>query len=314
MFCIFTKELKMIVIKLENVKSTVDTHLPELEQKLTVKYPKYWFSPKFKAGLWDGKIHFLNLKTGKFPTGLLHIVVEYLKEKKLEYQIIDNRKNPFLENVAVLDPKMLHGITLREDQLDAIRKCLECGRGVIHMPTGTGKAQPIDAKVYTPNGVVQLDSIKPRDIILTPKGEKTSVIAVFPQGQMPVYKITFSNNDTVECTEEHLWKVYSRVNKMKPKIMSLKNIIKKYKSINGRFTHQIALSEKLIFKKKNVLIYPYLMGILLGDGSLTQNSVRLSSADEEILEWIRNSLNTDYKLKHSGQYDYYIARKKRRRN
>jgi len=131
----------MITIKLENVKSIIDTNLPKLEQKLTVKYPNYWFSPKFKAGIWDGKVHFLNLKTGKFPTGLLHIVIEYLKEENLDYKIIDNRKNPFSKTGIVLDPKMLHGITLREDQLIAIKTCLKCGRGVIHMPTGTGKTE-----------------------------------------------------------------------------------------------------------------------------------------------------------------------------
>lgn len=130
----------MITIRLENVKSVIDTPTSELYQKLTTEYPKYWFSPKFKKHLWDGMVHFLSMKTGKFPTGLLHIVVEHLEEKKLEYKIIDNRKNPGLE-IEKVDSEMLYGIRLREDQIDAINKCLENIRGVVHMPTGTGKTE-----------------------------------------------------------------------------------------------------------------------------------------------------------------------------
>ena len=137
------RDLLMITIRIRNVKSVIDKHLPLLEEKLSTLHPKYWHSTKYNEGTWDGRTHFLDLKTGKFPTGHLHLVTEWLIEEELEYQIIDERKEIVvdMEMLKLVRPEMLHGITLREDQLSAITAGIVHCRGVIQMPTGTGKTE-----------------------------------------------------------------------------------------------------------------------------------------------------------------------------
>ena len=39
----------------------------------------YYFMPKFKAGVWDGKVHFME-KNGKIPIGLIHLACKFVKQ------------------------------------------------------------------------------------------------------------------------------------------------------------------------------------------------------------------------------------------
>ena len=65
------------------------------------------------------------------------------------------------------------------------------------------------------------------------------------------------------------------------------------------------------FNPQPVPMDPYLLGVLIGDGGLTcvhQGQIRLSSADDEILEQVMAALPTDYYLSHIAGYDYRITR------
>jgi len=135
----------MITIKVRNVKSQLSNYTLGLEEKLSCWWPKYWHSTKYKDGLWDGQTHFLDIMTGKFPTGLLHIVEGYFREEGTDFQIVDERgyDRDLIDSGRIwsVHKDLLHGITLRQDQLDAIIDAVNNFRGVIHMPTGTGKTE-----------------------------------------------------------------------------------------------------------------------------------------------------------------------------
>ena len=77
---------------------------------------------------------------------------------------------------------------------------------------GVGKAQPLTAKIKTPDGWTTMGNIKLGDIISTPNGETTSVIGIYPQGEIDTYKIEFIDGRKTECSGEHLWKVWTRKN------------------------------------------------------------------------------------------------------
>ena len=55
---------------------------------------------------------------------------------------------------------------------------------------GTGKAQPLTSKVFTPNGYKLMGEIEIGDEVLTLNG-KANVIGVYPQGELDIYKISF---------------------------------------------------------------------------------------------------------------------------
>lgn len=132
------------VITIGNVFSQMNDYPPGLEEQLTVTHPNYWFSPQYRAHLWDGKTHFLKLTpTVHFPTGLLFIVTEFFQRTGLEYTILDPRP-PIVYTKQMLEPvpdKLLNGITLRDYQIVAIEEALRKQCGVLELPTGSGKTE-----------------------------------------------------------------------------------------------------------------------------------------------------------------------------
>src|SRR3954470_22534061 len=55
-------------------------------------------------------------------------------------------------------------------------------------PAGTGKAQPLTAKVITPGGYTLMGDIKIGDEISTPDGNTARVSGVYPQGVKEIFK------------------------------------------------------------------------------------------------------------------------------
>lgn len=91
---------------------------------------------------------------------------------------------------------------------------------------GSGKAQPLDAKVLTPDGYKEMKDINLGDYVIDGTGKKSKVIGVFPQEEQPIYKVDFSDNTSTECSLDHLWNVKT-IESNKWETLSLKDILKK---------------------------------------------------------------------------------------
>lgn len=75
---------------------------------------------------------------------------------------------------------------------------------------GVGKAQPLDAKVLTPNGWRRMGDLAVGDALVGSSGQSIRVIGVFEQGMRAVWRIKTKDYVTKElrtttCCEEHLW-------------------------------------------------------------------------------------------------------------
>lgn len=96
--------------------------------------------------------------------------------------------------------------------------------------TGTGKAEPNYRRIPTPNGYIHMGDIKIGDKIFGSKGELIEVTGVYPRGIKDVYKITFEDGRTAECSNDHLWTV--KIGKFKYTTLPLRYILRMYKLIN----------------------------------------------------------------------------------
>lgn len=81
-------------------------------------------------------------------------------------------------------------------------------------PSGTGKAQPLDALIKTPatknnpSGWCRMGDIKVGDWVSTPDGGAAIVDGVFPQGKRRTYTIATTDGRQTEASDNHLWAVY----------------------------------------------------------------------------------------------------------
>ncbi len=192
---------------------------------------------------------------------------------------------------------------------------------IVHGSAGTGKAQPVDEPILTPNGFVRMGDIKVGDLVVSVDGNPTKVLGVFPQGDKEIYRIEFSDGTFTECCEEHLWitqteqdrfaktkiKGKSYSSPRKGQVRSTKQIMETLLGHDGRMNHSIPLCSPVEFKEKHLKVDPYMMGILLGDGGIKYDTIVLSTSDNEILEYFQTHLDSTLKIEHRSKYDFSIA-------
>jgi ATP-dependent DNA helicase RecG len=158
---------------------------------------------------------------------------------------------------------------------------------------GSGKAQPLDSLVLTPQGFRRMGDIAVGDEVVVPTGELATVDGVFPQGERDVWRIVQSDGTSVECDDDHLWIVATSCAWHRgdaPKVMTTREIRMDTFKANGSSKWYIPPAAPVdLDDGVDLPIEPYLFGLLLGDGSFRHN-LRLSSADEEIVESARNVL------------------------
>src|SRR5262249_44396840 len=63
---------------------------------------------------------------------------------------------------------------------------------LIEGPAMTGKAQPLDAFVFTPSGPICMKHVQIGQEVLTPGG-RAKVVAIYPQGKKQVFRVEFSD-------------------------------------------------------------------------------------------------------------------------
>lgn len=224
-------------------------------------------------------------------------------------------------------------ITLTEEQKEAKRIIYNNKVTALWGVAGTSKAQPLECKIYTEDGYILMGDIKVGDKVLTKNGT-TVVNGVYPQGIKDVYKVSFKDGTSTECCEDHLWSVaetsdrdkikYSKLNNnlidyndlVEFKTISLSNMLKRgiFQGIKIPRSRYIVPNLKSHFdNKQDFIIHPYIMGILIGDGSI-RTSVTFTSIDDEIVNNIKNLL-PDYmkcnylskKRKNGSRYFYSIT-------
>lgn len=132
--------------------------------------------------------------------------------------------------------------------------------------------QPLTSRILTPSGFVRMGDLKVGDNICGTSGTVQQVVGVFPKGEKEVYEVTFGKDRKVECCEDHLWTVTT--NNGTTKTLPLKELMKDYKKENtdGSYTHKYYVPQTFVdYEKKQLPLDPFLVGVLIGDGSLSQN-------------------------------------------
>ncbi len=173
----------------------------------------------------------------------------------------------------------------------------ETGKGfMLTDGTGAGKAQPLTSKILTPRGWKLMGKIKIGEMVIGSNGKPIEVLGVYPQGRKKIYKVSFSDGSSTECCGNHYWETQTlqeRRNLSKslslnisskkwlPKIRTTKELIK---TVNKR--HFIPIVKPIEYPKRKFKINPYLLGIILGDGSITGSQITITSIDGEIIDKI----------------------------
>jgi len=116
--------------------------LNKLDEEFSIPVPNYWFSPKYRRGLWDGKYHPIRVRgtSARFETGFLNEVLDHLESLKVKVTAEDNRDLPDVKTLAeIIHPEILEGKILRDYQVEAAKVVIRKVRGILALATNAGK-------------------------------------------------------------------------------------------------------------------------------------------------------------------------------
>ena len=117
-----------------------------------------------------------------------------------------------------------------------------------------GKALLDSELIYTPYGPKKIGFADIGDIIYGDDGKLTTVVGVYPQGFVDMYKVTFEDGRSIVCCGQHQWKVKYHGDY---KVMSTMGIIH---SDFQKMT--IDIGEAVDFPERRWLMSPHLLGSL----------------------------------------------------
>lgn len=173
-------------------------------------------------------------------------------------------------------------------------------------------AQPLDEPVLTPDGWTTMGKLAAGDYVVGSHGQPTRVTAIVPKDIQPLYEVRFKDGTVVRCSDTHLWTVNSMRNK-------------KFQTLYTRDMIELGMHHKwapptvspVEFVERDLPIHPYLLGLMIADGSFVKNTISIGSVDGETIKLATQYLPDGHTLTKSGNAisaQHYLVGPTRRGN
>lgn len=169
------------------------------------------------------------------------------------------------------------------------------GRGGRKLIYFKDEAQPLDAKILTPSGWQTMGDMHVGSIVCGPDGGRRSVTHINDVGMHDVYRVTLNDGSYTECSLNHIWTVDKVLGKKERLNLRTKEIIENFKYTSPRgqvmYRYRLPSTNPVNFVTDNDLpLDPYIVGALIGDGSVNSGGISFTSADDEVVENISTRL------------------------
>lgn len=207
------------------------------------------------------------------PTAPMDIISD--APKRAEQVIEFSKQTRIPTGFAEIDKLMYGGLSTVEELLLIIAR------------SNTGKAQPLSSKVLTPAGWKTMGDIKIGDVVVGKNNDNGKVIQVFPQGVKDYYKVTFDDHTFTYCCKDHLWEVVRSTNRFPSSRLYNHHEVLTTEDIINTFDqcYSIDISDAIEFTSdfdSRHELDPYLLGVIIGDGTTRDGRVLISNSDDEI--------------------------------
>ena len=142
--------------------------------------------------------------------GAYEIALHAMRQAEIDIARKLSLMDGFQSKSAIVVPPTVDLTGLAEDQADALTRLIVSKVFILTGGPGTGKAQPLYSKVLTPTGWTTMGAIRVGDAVMNSSGTTSHVVGVFPRGVMSIYRVTFSDGSSADCTIDHLWSTSMR--------------------------------------------------------------------------------------------------------
>lgn len=170
-----------------------------------------------------------------------------------------------------------------------------------------GKALLPSEPVYYSGRVSEIGGVRPGDEIFAATGNLVRVRGVYRQHDMPLYRVRFTDGTETVCAKDHLWTVryWGRVRWEGPR-SSRRGVmgwltktlpvdtLASWTNLRRRRV-SAPLTAPLNFAAQPVPLDPYVLGVLIGDASMTSTVLLASHEDDgELRDEVNRRLQRDF--------------------
>lgn len=231
---------------------------------------------------WDGWIRFLDRKDPpSVPTGLLGIVIDRLQTLGVPYEVQDRRVAPVLDVPAYPTP-----IPLWPHQKEAVE-------ALISEPDAVARMPPRCFKVGTPlvtfgGQRILVEDLTVGTLLPGPDGRPREVKSIH-RGYGPLFRVRRKYHDDLVVNGSHLLPLQEQVRRMSSGVrvsswVSTDLSVDEWcsESVDRKRRTRIYRAPVVYAPRPAPYIPPYLLGVLLGDGSLSATPAVTTSQPELI--------------------------------
>jgi phosphate starvation-inducible protein PhoH and related proteins len=170
-----------------------------------------------------------------------------------------------------------------------------------------GRSSPITTPVLTSDGFRPIGDLRIGDLVTGSNGKPTPVIGVYPQGRLPVFRVSAQDRASVLVSAEHLWAVRTRADVRRGRgwrVLETQEISRDLRAAHAH-RYELPVVEPVSLPARDIPIDPYALGLLLGDGGISQaEEPRFTTADPELLPALEQAL--DVRAVNHQRYDYRL--------
>ncbi len=183
--------------------------------------------------------------------------------------------------------------------------------------TGVGKSNICSTiiPVFTEDGSVthkKAGDIKVGDYLFDREGKPTKVLGVFPQGKRQVYRVTLGDGRTLDVSDNHLWSVFpaKRARDEGYTIYETKTLVNKGLSTRHHdrvaMKYFIPMNQPVQWVARDYKVDPYVVGAMIGNGCLTNETLEISSNDEYVVSKISNLIGAASYKRDISNYSWFF--------
>lgn len=159
---------------------------------------------------------------------------------------------------------------------------------------GIGKAERVDTVIDTPDGPRRFGDLCVGDRVFGADGKSSTIIDIPFEGKRPCYRVTFDDGSSAVVAQEHLWNVRGRQERRRglttwrtletQEILSLGVKRKNGQAMARQW--EIPRQEPVEYPAREFSIDPYLLGLLIGNGSMSIGVPTLDISSPEVFRYL----------------------------
>jgi superfamily II DNA or RNA helicase len=200
---------------------------------------------------------------------------------------------------------------LREHQVEAVRKGVAAGNGVLSLDVGLGKCLGRDTPILMHDGTIKMVQDITKGELLMGDDSKPRRVLSTCAGRENMYRVVPVKGEPYVVNESHILSLKKSTNKKHQNGQVVDICVRDYLKLPpGPRADLKGWRAPVIFSSREVPLDPYMLGYWLGDGA--SRAAVISSQESPVLQYFHKNLGKyGLHLSYVSQYDYRIVDSKR---